>query len=111
MFDKYKYMCKYDPYKVEPPPFNQTAKVCFFTIYDFRLLHNANAIWFESFEKFKRFEKDIKSETPGPAAYKIAIEQICYGSILAAPFGAFDARFKKVDDTVTPGIYYVNSVY
>jgi len=28
VFDKYKYIsCKCDPYKVEPPPFNQTARV------------------------------------------------------------------------------------
>ncbi|XP_067207433.1 sperm-tail PG-rich repeat-containing protein 2-like [Linepithema humile] len=77
VFDKYKYIsCKCNPYKVEPPPFNQTAK---------------------------RFEKDIESETPGPGTYEIANEQICYSSILAAPFGAFNTRFKKVDDTVTPG--------
>nr|XP_012229389.1 PREDICTED: sperm-tail PG-rich repeat-containing protein 2-like [Linepithema humile] len=84
VFDKYKYIsCKCNPYKVEPPPFNQTAK---------------------------RFEKDIESETPGPGTYEIANEQICYSSILAAPFGAFNTRFKKVDDTVTPGSSNLHNV-
>ncbi|XP_036139549.1 sperm-tail PG-rich repeat-containing protein 2-like [Monomorium pharaonis] len=76
VFDKHKRIaCKCDPFKrVKRPPFSQTAK---------------------------KFE--IQLDTPGPGAYEIIVPQICYGSILRAPFGAFDNRFKRTIDVITPG--------
>ncbi|XP_026825708.1 sperm-tail PG-rich repeat-containing protein 2-like [Ooceraea biroi] len=85
VFDKHKRIsCKCDSYAAEPPPFNQTAK---------------------------RFEVKVWSDTPGPDAYDVAIRQICYGSILNAPFGACSARFKKpvrMADTPDPGDYHTD---
>lgn len=80
-------------------------KYVFFIIYIISVHYMQ--MWLNFNYLFKRFKKD-KPETPGPGAYKIATEQICYASILGAPFGAFGTRFKKINDKVTPGIYYVN---
>ncbi|XP_011068539.1 PREDICTED: sperm-tail PG-rich repeat-containing protein 2-like [Acromyrmex echinatior] len=79
VFDKYKrILCKCDPL-IESPPFNQSTK---------------------------RFEETFQSDTPGPGTYEITVPQICYGSILHAPFGFFDDRFKRIEE-VLPGICYV----
>lgn len=49
---------------------------------------------------------------PGPGEYENTIRQICYGSILHAPFGTFSTRFKRVLQVTTPGVcvcvYYIN---
>ncbi|XP_024868958.1 sperm-tail PG-rich repeat-containing protein 2-like [Temnothorax curvispinosus] len=72
--------CKCDPLTVELPPFNHTAK---------------------------RFEENFQLDTRGPVTYEITIPQICYGSILRAPFGAFDDRFKRTIDVIPgPADYY-----
>ncbi|XP_070161370.1 sperm-tail PG-rich repeat-containing protein 2 [Polyergus mexicanus] len=51
----------------------------------------------------KRFEQNFKSDTPGPGEYENTVRQTCYGSILHAPFGTFNARFKRIVDATTPG--------
>ncbi|KYQ54243.1 Uncharacterized protein C4orf37 like protein [Trachymyrmex zeteki] len=77
VFDKYKHiLCKCGSFMVESPPFNQSAK---------------------------RFEENFQSDTLGPGTYEITVPQICYGSILHAPFGAFDDRFKRIIEEVLPG--------
>ncbi|KAM0728430.1 Sperm-tail PG-rich repeat-containing protein 2 [Formica fusca] len=77
VFHKYKRIpCKCDRHMTKPPPFNQTAK---------------------------RFEQNFKSDTPGPGEYENAVRQTCYGSILHAPFGTFNGRFKRIVDVATPG--------
>lgn len=53
---------------------------------------------------FKRFEENFQLDTPGPGTYEITAPQTCYSSILRAPFGAFDNRFKRIITVVTPGI-------
>ncbi|XP_071567392.1 uncharacterized protein [Temnothorax nylanderi] len=56
---------------------------------------------------FKRFEENFQLDTPGPGTYEITVPQICYGSILRAPFGAFDDRFKRTIDVIPgPADYY-----
>lgn len=52
----------------------------------------------------KRFEENFQSDTLGPGTYEITVPQICYGSILHAPFGAFDDRFKRIIEEVLPGM-------
>ncbi|XP_018053258.1 PREDICTED: sperm-tail PG-rich repeat-containing protein 2-like [Atta colombica] len=80
VFDKYKrILCKCDSFMVESPPFNQSTK---------------------------RFEENFRPDTPGPGTYEITVPQICYGSILHAPFGIFDYRFKRITEEVLPGICY-----
>ncbi|KAG5327879.1 STPG2 protein, partial [Pseudoatta argentina] len=75
VFDKYKHiLCKCDPL-IKSPPFNQSTK---------------------------RFEENFQSDAPGPGTYEITVPQICYGSILHAPFGFFDDRFKRIEE-VLPG--------
>ncbi|KAL6444140.1 hypothetical protein ACFW04_001818 [Cataglyphis niger] len=84
VFRKYvRIPCKCDPRKIKPPPFNQTAQ---------------------------RFEKNFKLDMPGPGEYESAVRQICYGSILHAPFGTFSTRFKRVRVETTPGmkLYFHN---
>ncbi|XP_018397188.1 PREDICTED: sperm-tail PG-rich repeat-containing protein 2-like [Cyphomyrmex costatus] len=77
VFDKYKRnLCKCDPFMIESPPFNQSAK---------------------------RFEENFQPDTPGAGTYEIMAPQICYGSILHAPFSAFDDRFKRIIEEVLPG--------
>lgn len=98
VFDMYKRTpCKCDPTTVEPPPFNQTAKVRF---HMFAPIIVTIVIYSSS---FKRFEESSQLDTPGPGAYEITTLQFCYGSILRAPFGAFGHRFKRITDVVTPG--------
>ncbi|XP_018367205.1 PREDICTED: sperm-tail PG-rich repeat-containing protein 2-like [Trachymyrmex cornetzi] len=75
VFDK-RILCKCDPFMVESPPFNQSAK---------------------------RFEENFRPDTPGPGTYEITVPQICYGSILHAPFSVFDDRFKRIIEEVLPG--------
>ncbi|KYM78964.1 Uncharacterized protein C4orf37 like protein [Atta colombica] len=50
-----------------------------------------------------RFEENFRPDTPGPGTYEITVPQICYGSILHAPFGIFDYRFKRITEEVLPG--------
>lgn len=98
VFDKRKYIpCKCDTLTVEPP-FNQTAKVRFYTYLSSTVTRTIMA-----YSSFKRFEENFQLDTPGPGTYEIAGPQICYSSILNAPFGAFDDRFKRILDVVTPG--------
>ncbi|KAG5315012.1 STPG2 protein, partial [Acromyrmex insinuator] len=82
VFDKYKrILCKCDPL-IESPPFNQSTK---------------------------RFEETFQSDTPGPGTYEITVPQICYGSILHAPFGFFDDRFKRIEEVLPgPADYHTN---
>lgn len=62
-------------------------------------------IIYQLLSSFKRFEEKVYSDTPGPGAYDVAIRQICYGSILNAPFGACSGRFKRAIGMITPGMH------
>ncbi|EGI71008.1 Uncharacterized protein C4orf37-like protein [Acromyrmex echinatior] len=57
----------------------------------------------------QRFEETFQSDTPGPGTYEITVPQICYGSILHAPFGFFDDRFKRIEEVLPgPADYHTN---
>lgn len=63
------------------------------------------------FSSFKRFEENVQLDTPGPGTYEITTPQICYSSILHAPFGTFDDRFKRIIIVMTPGIKCYRTKY
>ncbi|KYN31534.1 Uncharacterized protein C4orf37 like protein [Trachymyrmex septentrionalis] len=76
VFDKYKRILGECDSSMKSPPFNQSTK---------------------------RFEGNFQPDTPGPGTYEITGPQICYGSILHAPFGIFDNRFKRIIEKALPG--------